>query len=93
MPAPKKIAKKLEGGGRGSLSTGGASKPPKNYTGSRAKAIDKAVKNTVKNKGKASEVVKNLRQVREDIESLSKVRGSRTSNSSDKRKIYRGSQG
>lgn len=66
----------------------------KNMNPKAARAADKVVaKNVVVNKGKPEEIIKSLKLAREDIISLSKVRGSRTSNSSEKRKIYRGSRG
>ena len=66
----------------------------KNMTPAQRATADKVVaKTVVVNKGKPQEIIKSLKLAREDIASLSRVKGSRTSNSSEKRKIYRGSRG
>ena len=66
----------------------------KNMNPKARAAADKVVANTViVNKGKPAEIIKSLKLAREDITSMSRSTGSRTSNSSDKRKIYRGSRG
>jgi hypothetical protein len=66
----------------------------KNMNPTRRKSADKVVANTiVVNKGKPADIIKSLKAAREEIASLSRIRGSRTTNNQDKRRIYRGSIG
>lgn len=67
----------------------------RNMPPSRAKTIDKIAAMSVKNKGKASEIVQETQRVKEHIKELSRVRGSRTRNSggSTTEPKYKGARG
>lgn len=68
----------------------------KNMNPKARAAADKVVANTViVNKGKPSEIIKSLRQAREDIASMARQTGSRPPSlfGTENRRIYRGSRG
>ena len=67
----------------------------RNMTPNKAKTIDKLVAPTLKNKGKASDIVKEMQGAQQHIKELSRVRGSRTTNSGDSNAEpkYRGARG
>ena len=65
----------------------------KNMNESQRKAADKVAAMQVKNVGTAKSVGESTKKANETIQKMAKVKGSRTSNVSDKRKIYRGSKG
>ena len=81
----------------GITSSGGGYVHPvyKNMSPKKAKTIDKLVASSVKNKGKASEIVKETQRIQEHIKELSRVRGSRTRNSGDSNvePKYKGARG
>lgn len=66
----------------------------KNMTTKKAATVDKlvAMGSKGKNKGKASDVAKNMKEIQKDIKSLGRTRGSRTKNtgSEPRYKGYRG---
>lgn len=65
----------------------------KNMDASARAAADKVAAMQVKNVGTAKSVGESVKKANETIKSLANTKGSRTSNTSDKRKIYRGSEG
>jgi hypothetical protein len=69
----------------------------RNMSPGKISAIDKVTAMGInvkgKNKGKASDVAKNMKEVQEDIKSLTRVRGSRTSNTGGSEPKYRGYRG
>jgi hypothetical protein len=91
----KKAAAKVRTGSGISGSSGKYIHPVyKNMHPTARKSADKVVANTiVVNKGKPADIIKSLKAARKEIASLSRIRGSRTTNNQDKRRIYRGSIG
>lgn len=59
MPAPKKIAKRLEGGGRGSLSTGGTGRKAVVKVANTAKKSSKLTPEEIKNIKAHDKFIKN----------------------------------
>ena len=67
----------------------------RNMRPSKAAAIDKVVSMNMKTKGKASDIVKEMQGAQQHIKELSRMRGSRTTNSGDSNAEpkYRGARG
>ena len=65
----------------------------KNMNESQRKAADKVAAMQVKNVGTAKSVGESVKKANETIKKVANTKGSKTSNISDKRKIYRGSGG
>ena len=65
----------------------------KNMTESQRNAADRIAAMQIKNVGTVKSVGESVKKANETIKQVAKTKGSRTSNVSDKRKIYRGSKG
>jgi hypothetical protein len=67
----------------------------KNMSPRKAATIDKLVAPRVENKGKASDIAKNMKEVQEDIKSFTRIKGTRSTgewgHSSEPK--YRGARG
>lgn len=98
MPRDIKIG---DFGGMGGRSSGGIGSGGgkwvhpvyKNMTDSQRRAADKVAAMQIKNVGTAKSVGDSVKKANETIKQVAKTKGSKTSNTSDKRKIYRGSEG
>jgi hypothetical protein len=67
----------------------------RNMNPKKASTIDKLAVTRIKNKGKASDIVKNMKEVQEDIKSFTRIKGTRSTgewgHSSEPK--YRGARG